>query len=233
MAQPVRRPTGPPKPRIPNLMMRVWDAPTRLFHWVIVILVATSYISVQKEWIQIHYFAGYTMLTLLLFRLVWGFVGSETSRFRKFLRSPVAALGHLATMAKREPDREIGHNAAGGWMVLLMLLALAIQASTGLFAGNEIDGGGPLNHLLSQAGQKLDTKIHHINFNIILGLIGLHILAVLAYAALKRQDLVRPMVTGKKRLPATMRQPNFASPLLAVAILVGAAVIVWAVVSFA
>jgi len=233
MAQPIRRPTGPPQPRMPNLMMRVWDAPTRLFHWLVVILVATSYISVQKEWIQVHYFAGYTMLTLLLFRLVWGFVGSETSRFRKFLRSPVAALHHLGTFfGKREPDREIGHNAAGGWMVLVLLLALAVQATTGLFAGNDIDGGGPLNHVLSEGWQQLDTKIHHVNFNVILALISLHVLAVLAYAAIKRHDLVRPMVTGKKRLPANMRQPRFANPLLALVILVIAAGCVWAVVTF-
>src|SRR4051812_3867701 len=96
MARPVRRPTGAPPPRIPMLMMRVWDAPTRLFHWAIVLLIITSYVSVQNEWVQIHYFAGYSMLTLLLFRLVWGFVGSETSRFRKFLRSPAEGLRHLA-----------------------------------------------------------------------------------------------------------------------------------------
>ena len=77
------------------------------------------------------------------------------------------------------------------------------------------------------------TTIHHFNFNVILGLIGLHILAILAYAAIKRHDLVRPMVTGSKRLPANMRQPRFASPLLALVILVGAAVCVWALVSFA
>jgi cytochrome b len=198
MAQPVRRPTGPPKPRIPLLLMRVWDGPTRLFHWAIVLLVVTSYLAVQVDWMQVHYWSGYTMLTLLLFRLVWGFIGSETSRFRNFLRSPVAGLAHVAAFGKREPDREIGHNAAGGWPT-----------------------------------QKLLNRVHHINFNIILGLIALHILAILVYAAVKRQDLVRPMVTGKKRLPANMRQPRFANPLLAVLIVAAAAICVWALVRFA
>lgn len=214
------------------LMMRVWDAPTRLFHWAIVILIAVSYVSMQIDWTQVHYWSGYTMLTLLLFRLVWGFVGSETSRFGKFIRSPVAGLAHLATFGKREPDREIGHNAAGGWMVLLMLLALALQASTGLFAGDPIEGGGPFIEQVAAPTQKLVTRIHHINFNVILGLIGLHILAVLAYAAVKRHDLVRPMITGKKRLPANMRQPRFTSPLLAVVIVACAALCVWALVRF-
>jgi cytochrome b len=233
MAQPVRRPTGPPKPRIPLLLMRVWDGPTRLFHWAIVLLVVTSYLAVQVDWMQVHYWSGYTMLTLLLFRLVWGFIGSETSRFRNFLRSPVAGLAHVAAFGKREPDREIGHNAAGGWMVLVMLLALAVQASTGLFAGDPIEGGGPFVDQVAGPTQKLLNRVHHINFNIILGLIALHILAILVYAAVKRQDLVRPMVTGKKRLPANMRQPRFANPLLAVLIVAAAAICVWALVRFA
>ena len=129
MAQPVRRPTGPPPPRTPMLLMRVWDAPTRLFHWADR---AADRLQLRQHQprtgSQLHYLSGETVLTLLLFRLVWGFVGSETSRFGKFVRSPVAGLQHLATFGKREPDREIGHNAAGGWMVLLMLLALAVQA---------------------------------------------------------------------------------------------------------
>ena len=232
MAQQVRRPTGPPKPRVPMLLMRVWDGPTRLFHWAIVLLVLTSYVSVQAEWMKVHYWSGYTMLTLLLFRLVWGFAGSETSRFGKFLRSPAAGLAHLAAFRQREPDREIGHNAAGGWMVLVMLLALAVQASTGLFAGDPIEGGGPFVEQVARTTQKLLNRVHHFNFNIILGLIALHILSILAYAAIKRHDLVRPMVTGKKRLPANTRQPRFANPLLALLILAGAAICVWALIRF-
>ena len=234
MAQPVRRPTGPPPPRIPMLMMRVWDAPTRLFHWAVVILVITSYVSVQNEWVQLHYYAGYSMLTLLLFRLVWGFIGSETSRFGKFMRNPLEGLRHLSAFGTREPDREIGHNAAGGWMVLLMLLALAAQAGAGLFAGDPVEGGGPFVARVAEPLRKQITWFHHFNFYyVILVLVGLHILAILAYAAVKRHDLVRPMVTGKKRLPANMRQPRFASPLLALVVLAGAAAFVWALISFA
>ena len=233
MAQPIRRPTGPPKPRMPLLLMRVWDAPTRLFHWAVVLLVLTSYISVKTDYIQLHYWSGYTMLTLLLFRLVWGFVGSETSRFGQFVRSPIEGFRHLAHFNKREPDREIGHNAAGGWMVLVMLAALALQATTGLFAGDPIDGGGPFVDQIAGNTQKLLDRVHQFNFNIILALIGLHVVTIIAYAAVKRHDLVRPMITGRKRLPATMRQPRFASPLLAALVLAGAAALVWAVVRFA
>ncbi len=233
MAQPIRRPTGPPVPRTAKLMMRVWDAPTRLFHWTIVLLAVFSYVSVKQEWIELHYLSGYTMLTMLLFRLVWGFIGSETSRFGKFLRSPVEGFRHLSTFGKREPDTEIGHNAAGGWMVLALLGVLAVQAVSGLFAGDPVDGGGPLMHLVSEATGKILTRAHVFNFNLILALVALHLLAVLAYAVIKRHDLVRPMVTGRKRLPANMRQPRFASSLLALAVLMVAGACVWALVRFA
>lgn len=233
MAQPVRRPTGPPPPRIPVLNMRVWDAPTRLFHWAIVLLIAISYFSITNDWVQLHYYAGYTMLTLLLFRFVWGIIGSETSRFRKFLRSPARAFAHLAAFRKREPDREVGHNAAGGWMVLVMLLALALQASTGLFAGDPLEGGGPFIDQVSRPVQKFLNRVHNFNFYwVILVLVGLHVLTILAYAGFKRHDLVRPMVTGKKRLPANTRQPRFASPVLAFVVLIGAAACVWVLVRF-
>lgn len=233
MAQPILRPMGAPKPRTPLLLMRVWDAPTRLFHWSIVILIAVSYFSMKFDYVQVHYLSGYTMMTLLLFRLCWGLFGSETSRFRQFMRSPLDGFRHLASFTEREPDREVGHNAAGGWMVLVMLLVLAVQVGSGLFAGDPVEGGGPFVDQIARAPQKLLSTIHAINFNIILGVMALHVVAILAYAAVKRHDLVRPMITGKKRLPATTRQPRFASPALAAIILVGAGLFVWALVRFA
>ena len=97
MAKPILRPTGAPKPRTPLLMMRVWDAPTRLFHWAIVVLIAISYFSMKFDRRSSSITSpGYTMLTLLLFRLCWGLFGSETSRFRQFMRSPVEGFRHLA-----------------------------------------------------------------------------------------------------------------------------------------
>ena len=233
MAQPILRPQGAPKPRVPTLLMRVWDAPTRLFHWSIVILIAVSYFSMKFDYVQVHYLSGYTMLALLLFRLCWGLFGSETSRFRQFMRSPVEAFQHLASFTKREPDREIGHNAAGGWMVLLMLLVLAVQAISGLFAGDPVEGGGPFVDQIARAPQRLLNNVHAINFNIIIAVMVLHVAAILAYAAIKRHDLVRPMITGKKRLPATARQPRFASPALAALFLAGAGLFVWLLVRFA
>lgn len=228
-----RIPVGPATPRIPRLSMRVWDAPVRLFHWAIVVLIAVSYFSIQQDNLDLHILSGLTILALLLFRLVWGFVGSETARFRRFLRSPAEAFRHLARFRGREPDTEIGHNAAGGWMVLAMLLLLAAQAGTGLFSNAGIEGEGPLAHLVAGATSDDVTGVHAWMFYAVLAIIAFHVVAVLAYAVVKRHDLVRPMITGRKRLPATMRQPRFASPLLALLILAGSAALVWALARFA
>ena len=224
---------GSAKARVPNLLMRVWDGPTRLFHWAIVLLVAFSYVSVENGWIEYHILSGLAVLAALLFRLVWGFVGSDTARFRNFMRSPFDAFRHLARFPRREPDTEIGHNAAGGWMVLLMLAALAAQVGTGLFSSTDYGDAGPLSEWIGSDASHRLTTLHGTLFYVLLGLIALHVVAIVAYALVKRHDLVRPMVTGRKRLPATMRQPRFASPILAVVLVALAAAAVWALARFA
>jgi cytochrome b len=217
--------------QVMRLPMRVWDAPTRLFHWLIVLLIIASYVTERQNWMDLHLLSGYAMLTLLLFRIVWGFVGSDTSRFSRFLRSPIAGLRHLAKFGQRGPDNEVGHNEAGGWMVLAMLLVLCVQVGTGLFSNDDGSTYGPLTNLISKGLSDRLSGYHALNFNILLGLIGLHILAIIAYAVVKRHDLVRPMITGKKKLPAATRAPRMASPLLALAILIVAAVAVWGLVT--
>ncbi len=211
--------------------IRVWDLPTRLFHWIIVILLGLSWLSVRRDWMELHFLSGYTILTLLLFRLAWGVVGSQTSRFASFLRSPLAAFAHLSRLHRREPDTEIGHNAAGGWMVLLMLVLLAIQVGTGLCANDDIAREGPLASIVGKEWSDWLTRIHGINFTVLQVAVVLHLLAITAYAALKRQDLVRPMITGTKRLPVTMPPPRLASLRLAALLLAGAAVLVYLLVS--
>jgi cytochrome b len=210
-----------------KLPMRVWDAPTRLFHWAIVVLVVTSFVAIKTDHTKLHLLSGYTVLTLVLFRVVWGIIGSDTARFSRFLRSPVSALRHLLRFREKAPDTEIGHNAAGGWMVLAMLLDLLVQVGTGLCANDDGDMEGPLAKYVGKARSDFLSAVHGWNFYVLLGLIVLHVLAVIAYATIKRHDLVRPMVTGKKRLPAAMRAPRMASPLLALLVLVVIAAGVW------
>lgn len=218
---------GKSRQSVLRLSMRVWDLPTRLFHWAIVVLIATSYITIKLDDIRYHLLSGYAMLTLLLFRFAWGFVGSDTSRFGRFLKSPAAAIRHLAHFRRGEPDDEIGHNAAGGWMVLVLLLLLAFQVGTGLFSNDDVVTQGPLAHFVDKSTSDRISGLHGISFTVLLWLIGLHVVAVLAYAVIKRHNLLRPMITGRKRLPGNTRQPRMAPSYLALAITLLAACIVW------
>ena len=220
-----------------QLSVKVWDAPTRLFHAAIVLLIASSYVTIHyasganmDRLMSLHRLSGYAMLTLLLFRLAWGFVGSETSRFGQFLRNPLKGLRHLVQFGRREPDEQVGHNAAGGWMVLVLLATLGVQAVSGLFTFDDVPEG-PLGGAVGEATAYWLTSVHRANFTVLLVLMGLHVLAVAAYGVVKRQNLVRPMITGRKRLPGATRLPRMASPLLAVLLVALAGCVVWVVVT--
>ena len=205
------------------LTVRIWDAPTRLFHWGIVVLICTSWLSQHQDWMSLHFLSGYTMLAALLFRVVWGFIGSDTARFRHFLKSPSAAVHHLAELHRRQPDTEVGHNAAGGWMVLVMLGLLAVQVATGLCSNDEVSVEGPLAHVVGPDNSDLLSHVHAVNFVLVEVAVVMHLLAIATYRVLKGHDLVRPMITGDKHLPERITPPRIASPLLAAAVFVVAA----------
>lgn len=213
--------------------LKVWDPWIRLVHWSFVLLIALSYWSASTDRWDLHLLSGYAMLTLLLFRLAWGLVGSQTARFGQFLKSPLAALRHLAHLRQREAPVEIGHNAAGGWMVLVLLLLLLAQAGSGLFANHDVGFSysqhGPLALAVSDSTSELATAVHLRVFWVIVGAAVLHVLAVVAYRVLRGQNLVRPMLTGWLELPPGQRAvpPRLGHPLLAVALLAVAAAAVW------
>jgi cytochrome b len=210
--------------------IKVWDLPVRLFHWSIVVLIAAAWTTQELNKMEWHMRIGYAILALLLFRIVWGFVGSDTARFVRFLKSPAAALRHLSHLRRREPDRELGHNAAGGWVVLLMLALLGVQAGTGLFSNDDSATDGPLMHLIGKDQSDSISKIHALNFNLILAVIVLHVAAITAYAVLKRQNLVRPMLTGTKELPGDTAAPRLVSPVwAALTLAVAAGAVAWLV----
>jgi cytochrome b len=210
--------------------MKVWDLPVRLFHWAIVLLILAAWVTQYANRMDLHMWIGECILALLLFRVVWGFIGSDTARFTRFLRSPVAAVRHLAHLRRREPDREIGHNAAGGWMVLVMLVLIGVQTGTGLFSNDDGDTEGPLMHLVSKEQSDWLSHIHHLNFIAIEVAIALHVLAIIAYAVLKRQNLVRPMVTGTKLMPVGAAAPRLVRPVwAAVTLALAFGVVVWVV----
>ncbi len=202
------------------LPMRVWDAPTRLFHWLLVVLLPADYVAAKVGWMDLHLDMGYALLALFLFRVVWGFVGSDTARFGRFLVSPLAGMRHLSRLRERTPDTQVGHNAAGGWMVLVLLVLIGVQIGSGLGANDGLGVvEGPLAKHISGYASDLLTVIHADAVYALIAAGVLHILAIAFYAAVKGHDLVRPMITGKKRLPAATRAPQFASPLLALLVL--------------
>ena len=212
----------------------VWDLPTRLFHWLLVVAVAGCWWTGERGPVETHALLGYVVLALLLFRLAWGLVGSETARFSSFVRGPRAALAHLRHLARRGPlDHPAGHNAAGGWAVILLLLALTVVSVSGLFLYDDEIYWAPLNGWVGEETAETLHWLHHFGFDVLLALIAIHILAVIAYFAIKRLDLVRPMLTGRADLPASVAPPRIAPTMLALLLAIAAAASVWALVSFA
>ena len=196
--------------------IRVWDAPTRLFHWALVVLLGLSWLTESRGWMELHFLSGYSVIALLLFRVAWGFVGSETARFSHFVKSPLAALRNLARLPRREPDVGIGHNAAGGWMVLAMLALLAVQVATGLCANDDAATEGPLFRYVGKDWSDWLSHIHAVNFKLIQLAVLAHVGAIVVYAVLKRHDLVRPMITGRKHLPDATNPPALVHPVRAI-----------------
>jgi cytochrome b len=207
--------------------VRVWDFPTRAFHWTLVVLIALQYATGEYGMLDMRWHAwfGYATLALIVFRVLWGFFGSQTSRFSDFVRGPRAALRYVKSQLSTNPQRGIGHNALGGWSVLALLLCVAIQAVSGLFASDDIDSDGPLVAHVSHATVKWMTRVHHWNQNVLLALIGLHVVAVLLYLLLKHENLILPMLSGRKQ--AAGARPLFfvdSRRALALLIIVAAAV---------
>jgi len=205
-------------------IVRVWDLPTRLFHWLTVAFVLAAYATWRLNWMDWHAGAGEVLFALLLFRLIWGAVGSDTARFACFLRSPRAVALHLARLFHRERDEQAGHNPTGGWMVLLLLALLAGEAITGIVVNNDVADEGPLTELMPAWLADLITDLHALLWNALLGAIALHVAAIGVYAAVKGQHLLPPMLTGRKLLPATLPPPRLASPALACGVFAGSAI---------
>jgi cytochrome b len=182
--------------------VKVWDLPTRLFHWSIVFFFVLSWRSAESGAMDWHYMSGLIALGLVVFRLIWGVIGSSTARFSHFLCSPGAALAYLRDPADAPgtavDHNAVGHNPVGGYSVVAMLMALSVQVGTGLFAV-DIDGleSGPLSYLVSFDQGRVSAEIHELSFNLLLGLIGLHLIAIAYYRIRRSRKLIVPMITGR------------------------------------
>ena len=198
----------------------VWDIPTRLFHWILVILLIISYVTgnIGGNAMQYHEWSGFTILALLLFRLVWGFVGSRESRFMTFVRSPAAVVRYATTLLRSDSTRYLGHNPLGGWSIIAMLFTLLVQVGTGLFANDDIVTEGPLFIWVSKSTSDWLTRVHKLNQKVVIALVFTHVLAVLFYFCYKRDNLVKPMITGVKLWSGSEPLPATGRPLIAVVI---------------
>ena len=216
--------------------IRVWDLPTRLFHWAltacVAALVATAKIGGNAmEW---HIRFGYCVLALLVFRMVWGLVGGHWSRFYTFAYSPARLLRYLRGNA--HADDNVGHSPLGALSVFLLLVVLMAQVASGLLSDDEIAFSGPLTRFVSNNVVSLASGYHtEVGQYLVLALIGLHIVAIIFYVTVRKETLVKPMVTGDKSLAASTRpsRDDAASRVAALVVLAMSAALAWWVSSLA
>ena len=212
--------------------VRAWDLPTRLFHWSLVALIVSAYFTrtySNDPTLYWHRINGYSILTLLLFRITWGLMGSSTSLFAKFFPRPLATLHYGLEVLRGRAPHYLGHNPIGSILIFLMLGAVLLQASTGLFTTDDVLAEGPLNKFASSALSGRASSYHSRGYWIIGGLVVIHIVANLAYQFIKRDKLINAMVTGRKPgiAYADERECVVAPKLHALACLAVAAMIVF------
>lgn len=210
--------------------IRVWDLPTRIFHWSLALLVLAAYLTQEFGLMAWHQRIGLTLLGLIVFRLIWGIVGSTYARFSSFVRRPATVMAYL-----RGSWHGIGHNPLGGWAVLALLLLPLTMALSGLFANDDVDFRGLLADRVSGDISENLTRLHGKLFDALLILISLHVVAIAVHFWLKRENLVRPMFTGYRRRAdeesaASYSGGGWLAFLFALAVAVSAIVAVFALV---
>jgi cytochrome b len=182
-----------------RIRIRVWDLPIRLFHWSLALAVTVA-IATGKAggaWMDIHGKAGLTIIGLVVFRVVWGFVGSTHARFRDFAPTPAKLRAYL-----QGRWQGAGHNPLGALSVFALLGLLALQAGTGLFSNDDIAFSGPYFASVSAALAERLTGWHHVIGNVLLWLAASHVVAIAFYFGVRKDNLVKPMLTGWKETPA-------------------------------
>ncbi len=188
--------------------IRLWDWPVRLCHWSFVLLVPAMWWTAENDAIDIHVWLGVALFAVVLLRLIWGVVGSETARFSRFVKGP----GAIAAYLRGAAPAALGHNPLGAISVVALLGALSVQLAMGLVAQDEYGlVAGPLNRLVSYDTAEAITELHEDFFNVIVALIALHLAAIAFYQFVRRTGLVGPMLTGNKAVPAGVAAPKGAS----------------------
>ena len=181
----------------------IWDLPLRLWHWALVVCLTGSWITAEAgfDWTTTHFYFGYSALALVIFRLGWGFAGTLHSRYGSFLSSPRAVTDYLFKSEK--PSGYSGHNPLGGWASVIIVIAIALQAGTGLFISDDIFYAGPYNSVISTSTADWLAGWHHRIFTLIQVLVVLHLLAVSWHTWGRKEHLIQAMFHGKKPLAGT------------------------------
>jgi cytochrome b len=212
---------------------RVWDLPTRIFHWALLVCIVGLFITVNLGggWMPWHFRLGYAVFTLLLFRIVWGLVGGRWSRFASFIYAPSTVVAYFKGRGK--PEHSVGHNPMGAGSVFALLGFLALQVASGLFSDDDVAFQGPLAKFISNARISTLTWYHkEVGSKVLVALIVLHIAAIVFYLYKKKENLIRPMIDGDKQLamPVQPSRDDAASRAVAAVVLAGCAAAVWWVV---
>lgn len=179
--------------------MKIWDGFIRVYHWSQVVLLGSLWYTADEGLMEWHFTLAYLLMALLGTRIIWGVIGSDTAKFSHFVTSPKKAINYLSIEKKGTLSHSVGHNPAGGYMVLGLFFLLSLQLITGLFSNDDTLSEGPLASLVSYDTSGFLTQIHHQSFDVLLGFIGLHIAAVFFYR-LKGINLIKPMLTGNAEL---------------------------------
>lgn len=179
---------------------QVWDWPVRFFHWALVASFVGAFVTnkLGVSYFAYHVWCGYAVIVLVVFRILWGVVGARHARFVNFVRGPVGVLRYLSALGRGRRTRHPGHNPLGALMVLTLLGALGVQAGLGLFANDEIFNFGPLYGLVSKPFSLQLTSLHQKLFYWIAAAVAVHVAAVLVHVVVKREPLIRAMITGRK-----------------------------------
>jgi cytochrome b len=210
--------------------VRVWDFPVRFVHWAMVALLV-GLVTTGKlggDLLVWHMRMGYALITLIVFRVIWGFAGSRNARFSAFLYPPSRVIGYARSMRSKH-EVHATHNPAGGWMVVALLIAMLVQTTTGLFTNDDILWGGPLSEKVSKETSDAFSSVHRRWWWVVAALSALHVGAVLAYLVMLKDNLIAPMFTGYKILPRDAANPAdaAASMVRAIALLALCGVAIW------
>jgi len=180
----------------------IWDIPVRLFHWLLVLCLFGQWLTAEvlEDAMDIHFYIGYFTLGLIIFRLIWGFVGTRYAKFSSFIAGPKTMLAYLKSVTSKQHSFSVGHNSVGGLILPAIIILVGLQAVSGLFTTDEIVYSGPYYANANADLQEYMQWLHHNIFDVLLAIIGLHLIAIGWYLIFLKQNLTGPMLNGKKAI---------------------------------